>query len=598
MNQNDFIVSSYSVKQVIRLSRLVLKLRNQAIPSESFTPFSLSLFDKLRQLMSDLDPSQKRRQEKPARIVPEARSTRSNQAKTAKLMAPKRSRVELKCVDKDELALDKAQNETTAINPSTVRSCRMNRRKPAVPPNFEVKIEVEERSGARTRSQRSSVPLKATLERATKSKGKAGKAPDTATRIKIESVETFYTPIAQPIVAPTGTVVELPDMPEFPMNVPNESKSYHLICHIGFAVIEKNGSKQILFKCFLPGCPFVLSDEGTFVEHLRLKHSAIVWSRYCSACCGVATFQYNVTIMDEMKHLLLCHLKKDSMSFNVSREGQSSSDGKMVWDPSSLAENFFSDVEPFKLRPWLDEEADKKLSSAIAVMLQENCLAATFKCMEKSCIFYTSLDTVFADHLKRHKTLDSRNGQDGCAYCKFSSADEDELVAHISAEHNYDMYQCTNCFYRSAASANVHTHIRVYHPEKALVIIECLPKQRLHESTMIKSAISVENVEQMVLPMFCVICQQRFFVIGAYEHHLDSHENINEFKKMCSKCDKIANVQTLMTHYEECKGIGLYQCLFCQFGCNSLNVFKTHLANQHSSKLPLYCKRTGDHTVN
>lgn len=547
--------------------------------------------------MSDLDQNHKRHRENPARIVSAARRTRSNQAKTAKLMTPKRSRVELEGVVKSELALEKLN--------ATGRSSKRNSRKPAllVKPNTKVKIEVEERSGARTRSQCSNVPLEVAVkaerifkkpaEQASKSKGKAGKAP--ATKIKTETVET---PKPKWIVAPTGTVIELPDMPDFPKNVPNESKSYHLICNIGFAVIEKNGSKQILFKCFLPGCPFVLSDEGTFVEHLRLMHSEVVWHRYCSTCCGVATFNYNVTIMDEMKHLLLCHLKKDSMTFNVSRENQSSTDGTVVWDPSSLAENFFSVVEPFKLRPWLDEAANKKLSSAIAIMLQENCLAAMFKCMEKSCIFYTSLDTVFTDHLKRHKIHDRREGQDGCAYCKFSSADEDELVAHINNEHCYDMYQCTNCFYRSAASANVHTHIRIYHPEKALVIIECVPKQRIYEAAMIKSSISMENVEQMVLPMFCVICQQRFFAIGAYENHLDSHENINEFQKKCSKCDKIANVQTLISHYEECKSIGLYQCLFCQFGCNSINVFKTHLANQHPSKLPLYCKRVGDHTVN
>lgn len=587
-----------------------MKLRDETAPGNEYTPFSLRSFDTLQDLMSALE-------QKATLEISKPYSLNSNPSLVKKLLTYKKPRIESNLVNEDKSLIEKSTPQKTSSEVSTTSIINTNVTE-TLPLNepIQIKFEIDERRGMQTRSRSSlkavvtqpvnnpvKKPVKAPVQKkAGKKKSKPAKSKVIPKKVKVERTDFE---ISENIFSPADVVIDLPQLPEFPSEVRRESRNYQLVCNIGFASIEKNGQRQILFKCFLAGCPFVLFDQASFVEHLKLKHSTVVWQRYCNACCGIADFHYTVTIMDEMEHMINCHLKQVMINPKAKAQPPTRTSFELVdnslnnsfKDSSAFADDFFSGVPPIKLRPWLNQEINKD-NYAAASMLQENCLAAMFKCMEKSCVFFTSLDSIFADHLKCHRLQERSEGQDKCAYCDFKATDDNELVDHISNEHKYDMYQCTICFYRSASSANVHSHIRIYHPLKALVIIECLPRQRTYETMLIKLAKSEENVRKLVRPMFCLVCQKQFFVIGAYESHIKSHDQFRSFEENCTKCEKVIKAETLSTHFESCEKVGLYQCLFCLFGCNSLNVLKLHMANRHPSKLPIYCKRAGDQKVN
>ena len=78
-----------------------------------------------------------------------------------------------------------------------------------------------------------------------------------------------------PSTGPMPTISELQELSD------DEGKDIHssgsmskfkLASNIGFTVAEVEGKKVAFYKCFRAGCPFVLLDEESFVEHIESKH--------------------------------------------------------------------------------------------------------------------------------------------------------------------------------------------------------------------------------------------------------------------------------------------------------------------------------------
>jgi Parkin co-regulated protein len=75
-----------------------------------------------------------------------------------------------------------------------------------------------------------------------------------------------------------------------------------------------------------------------------------------------------------------------------------------------------------------------------------------------------------------------------------------------------------------------------------------------------------------------------------YLDHVSSHHG-NLFLK-CVKCQELAYKRTIYNHLINCYHLGIYQCVYCRFGSNTFRIIKEHLADKHSSKMPLVCERT------
>lgn len=73
--------------------------------------------------------------------------------------------------------------------------------------------------------------------------------------------------------------------------------------------------------------------------------------------------------------------------------------------------------------------------------------------------------------------------------------------------------------------------------------------------------------------------------------HIQTHNTPTNIK--CVKCGERPKKGTLPKHLTQCHGFGIYQCVYCRFGTNTFEMISSHLANQHPSSLPMFCKRSG-----
>lgn len=117
------------------------------------------------------------------------------------------------------------------------------------------------------------------------------------------------------------------------------------------------------------------------------------------------------------------------------------------------------------LRPWLDDD-DMKSLSTIQKMTQVDCLRNLFKCMAAACFFNTNSSVSFAEHLAVHSKLNAPcqlREYARCAYCLFKASTITDLVSHIHIEHKFDVYGCTQCFYRAISPDTVRDHEKMFH---------------------------------------------------------------------------------------------------------------------------------------
>jgi hypothetical protein len=249
------------------------------------------------------------------------------------------------------------------------------------------------------------------------------------------------------------------------------------------------------------------------------------------------------------------------------------------------------------LRPWLRKPCTKN-AEATKAMLNPTSLSALFKCMGTSCNFYTSDSAIFLRHLTFHGKFmpNDRKNYMTCCYCVFETPEgrPQDIVDHIHAVHGCDKFQCSYCFYRSCVDFNVLTHQNNFHKMKPRKIFELPvkgPRSDSEELEMVKR----KRVD-VVPPIICVFCRAVFYVFKSFLNHINEHENALNTK--CIKCGDRTTKATLHKHLVNCHGFGLFQCVYCRFGTNTFEIISSHIANEHPSKLPLFCERSEYKTMN
>lgn len=149
--------------------------------------------------------------------------------------------------------------------------------------------------------------------------------------------------------------------------------------------------------------------------------------------------------------------------------------------------NHFVQVPTFnltsKLKPWIKVE-DYKNPIKVASMLSEDCLVNLYKCMGSNCDFHSSCVKSFQSHLVSHQLHDNNDLKfvGSCSYCYFSSTNVLSLVQHIQAEHKYERYACTKCFYRSVEEMNLILHLPLHQicvqkDDPDVIILDCVAEK-------------------------------------------------------------------------------------------------------------------------
>lgn len=243
------------------------------------------------------------------------------------------------------------------------------------------------------------------------------------------------------------------------------------------------------------------------------------------------------------------------------------------------------------LRPWLRKPSTKNPHTT-AGLLTSTALKATFKCMGSSCSFFTSDPTLFLRHMTFHDkfTPGDRVNYMTCCYCVFEIPEgkPEDVVDHIKSAHGCDKFQCAFCFYRSCVDFNVLTHQNNFHKMKPRKIFE-IQGTRLRNDTFEMELVKKKRAE-VVPPIVCVFCRASFYVFKTFLNHVNEHQITVSSK--CLKCCEKTNKITLLKHLVNCYGFGLYQCVYCRFGTNTFEIMSSHIANEHPSKMPMFCERS------
>lgn len=376
------------------------------------------------------------------------------------------------------------------------------------------------------------------------------------------------------------------------------SRKYTIARKIGYTIVKNNGRDQIAYKCFCPGCPFVLNKAESFRTHLITDHSSLHWNRFCTACGDFVDLNRPnpiLGILDEFNHIQTVHINAESlMKDKVPFKNIEPSEPTPLKTPQNSDES--ANKQSKMLRPWLNHPIWKH-NIAAAMMMSENCLAAQYKCMEVKCVFFTSKEQHFEDHLRYHIKSRIAQGHFCCAYCCFEAPDSESLVAHLRKKHEFDIYCCKYCFYRSAAQVNVQTHLNVFHSDEEPVIIECIPRLRADNEAAKKFMESTSNIKKVIPRLHCFLCRDAFYLISGFKTHLESHKSYDPVKKFTCKCKLEIEFGSFLQHTEKCFKISSHQCGYCRFSSNTLEPLKLHYANKHATKLPYYLMRTEHENV-
>lgn len=427
------------------------------------------------------------------------------------------------------------------------------------------------------------------------------------------------------------------------------SGKYMTICNVAFSKLRYG----FIYKCLINGCRFQSLVKESLLIHLNSKHSEQVWSGFCSICTKIVVGHGNELKMeDEFSHMdehvefftaesqtatLVMNMKSvaDTIRSNTSyafkdlnlstsiqvtpisssltskslpeKPSESRSTRKVTIRRSTVSEtsahaaqqaNRTSELQKVEqkscrikneLRPWIETKASNKKSPELVKAMQTNqALCATYKCMSSLCSFFTIDVGIFQQHLSLHvqyTTLDKENFL-LCSYCDFKGMSIEHLIKHFEV-HIYDRYQCNYCFYRSCSDFNVLTHENNFHKGEAIVILEFPERKARDMRSEMKDAVICRK--KNVPPIICVFCRGLFFPLKAFKRHLENHSEKSKAK--CIKCCSTVTKMTLPDHLHQCLNFGLYQCIYCVFGTNLFTQLHQHVANDHPSKLPLFCAR-------
>lgn len=354
---------------------------------------------------------------------------------------------------------------------------------------------------------------------------------------------------------------------------------YQGIYNIAFA----KSRRGFIYKCLIQSCQFQTLVKDSLMNHLKSKHENQQWNGFCNICAKKVLIG-KTTVLQEFHHMNKLHVQLNKgvdslLTENISKAESSSETREEVL------------INLINLRPWLETEKLKTKSEESELkMLSHEALCSLYKCMALTCIFFTTDQGLFLKHLALHERLTSSERENflSCAYCDFVGASCKDLQEHVDKVHVYDRFQCNRCFYRSCANFNVLVHQFIYHSNEQNIIFECPELKQRDIRAELKEV--KKNREKNIPPIVCVFCRGIFFAKTAFIDHLTKHAD--NLKARCIICNVETSTKTISDHLEKCHNIGLYQCVYCSMGTDTFDELSCHIANNHPSKLTVFCERT------
>ncbi|CRK89763.1 CLUMA_CG003421, isoform A [Clunio marinus] len=413
-----------------------------------------------------------------------------------------------------------------------------------------------------------------------------------------------------------------------------------------FSLLTEN--ENAYYYCKL--CLFKSSNQEAFITHIDFLHSSWKWSKYCSIC-EKNIIEGSNSHKDEFKHYIE-HMKsrkiktqipytvseikvllgdslsqkpvekfipivnssatikvvennKESKEFSAALVPKQNSSISFKMPPKTVIKYVFegnklvpmkssqNTISSLKLRPWLmKRQVEVSKSEALCDAMLQNfyCLAAFYKCMGTTCTFYTCDQNIFRDHLLKHWMVQKEDSKNWliCSYCNYRGNIISDFIRHLNANHGWDRFQCTYCFFRACNSSSVlYYHQKMHHFKLERKVIECEPRYSRDASQEVAEI--MKNIATYVSLLTCSMCPASFYTFDLYERHLISHND--KMATKCKKCCRVLLAASFQQHLLKCQGIGLYQCVYCWYGTNLSKDILNHVISCHSNRSSYYCER-------
>ncbi|XP_022160559.1 uncharacterized protein LOC111026733 [Myzus persicae] len=256
---------------------------------------------------------------------------------------------------------------------------------------------------------------------------------------------------------------------------------------------------------------------------------------------------------------------------------------------TAYTKNYFRKLRDFPMSVMKTQLAFNKMSVLPRLM-------GLFKCMERYCTKIFCSKKLFKLHMAIHfSNAEKKKNQiynvqqfKMCAYCFKTFDDEESLADHIAEKYSFCEYFCPYCFYRAYTASHVFVHQSVVHTNISKpCIIQLQNDDAAFEYP--REQLLVVDFKEFVLPYKCNIGCCGF---SCYLHH-EFLEHLNQKHKKCDKfcCYICANKDNgggyfalcpslLITHFK-LHNLNKYQCIFCLFGSEIIDVMIKHLAFEH-----------------
>ncbi|XP_062554428.1 uncharacterized protein LOC134219640 isoform X2 [Armigeres subalbatus] len=382
-----------------------------------------------------------------------------------------------------------------------------------------------------------------------------------------------------------------------PLAMKNEKvdifENKQLVANVGFS----NTNGTIWYLCLIGDCKFATEKRPEMYCHVEEQHGSIVWDGYCYLCTAQVSTEETSPLKKEVKHMAVIHIKDRTAFEELNEHDVASVALKLLEEEqSTLKLRRFSGDKlsmgttegPINIKPWLEKPTTKNRDHCVN-MLEPRSLYCFFKCMGTGCCFTTTVEVSMEKHIDNHELVGDVTGAAvkswlECPYCDVLTEDRTDLLRHLRIVHSNSAYQCTYCFYRSREAYNVILHQKLHHgKEKPQVLVNEVDKRPL-------TAADYERLNRRpidnILPLICTVCNAEYCVLDAFMSHLkDDHPDVTTIVCQCCKenIQKLKIPRHLLLH-----NIGIYECIYCHFGSNTMDAVQTHVCNRHPQE-PLYC---------
>lgn len=395
-----------------------------------------------------------------------------------------------------------------------------------------------------------------------------------------------------------GTTSPSQDIPmPAPLALKNEKEDIfehkQVVANVGFS----KTNDRTWYLCLIGDCKFATEARSEMYSHVEELHGSIVWDGYCYLCTAQVSTEDTSILAKEVKHMAVIHIK-DRTAFDELNEPDVASTvlSMLEEERSTLKLRRFSGdklsigvpEEPINLKPWLEKPTTKSRAHC-ENMLESRSLFCFFKCMGDGCCFTTTIEVAMEKHIDNHELVADVTGTSTkswleCAYCDVITEDRTDLLRHLRIVHSNSAFQCAYCFYRSREAYNVILHQKLHHgTQKPQVLVNEADKRPL-------TAADYERLNRRpidnILPLICTVCNAEYCVLDAFMSHLkDEHADVTTIVCQCCKenIQKLKIPRHLLVH-----NIGIYECIYCHFGSNTMEAVQTHVVNRHPQE-PLYC---------